>query len=531
MSAARPVARKVLVANRGEIACRIFAALREEGLSSIAIASEADRRARHVREADEAVVVGGAAAADSYLAIDKICRVAKERGAWGVHPGYGFLAENARFAAAVEAAGLVFLGPRPETIALLGDKRAARSLAVRAGAPIVPGWEGAAHDIAAATQAAHDLGWPVLVKAALGGGGKGMTKAANAGELAQALESAARVASAAFGDAAVYLEKWIESPRHVEVQIFGDGEGNVVHCYERECSLQRRHQKVVEEAPSPSLDSQTREKLTAAAVAIGREANYRSAGTCEFLVDARRAFYFLEVNARIQVEHPVTECVTGIDLVRAQIRLAHEGRMTLRQEEIQMRGAAVEARLYAEDPAHGFIPQAGEVVRFDAPRGPGLRVDAGVETGDAVSTHYDPMIAKVVAFAEDRPTALRRLSRALDTTCWHGPRTNLDFLQWLVRHPAVLEGRMDTGMVERELIPEWEKEREAARAERSALFAAAAALADLHGLAPASRSGSGGGAAREGNGAGVRTSATTPFDTLERWRHPGLSRELARGAS
>ncbi len=504
---------KVLVANRGEIACRVIAALREEGLASIAIASEADRRARHVRLADEAVVIGPAPASESYLAIETIVRVARERGAWGIHPGYGFLAENARFAEAVERAGIVFVGPKPQTLALLGDKRAARALAVRAGAPIVPGWEGSAADRKGAARAAAELGYPVLVKAAWGGGGKGMTKAQDTMELGGALESASRVAASAFGDDAVYLEKWIDGARHVEVQILGDGDGGVVHLFERECTLQRRHQKVFEESPSPSLDDATRARLTETAVAIGREAKYRSAGTCEFILDERGRFSFLEVNARIQVEHPVTELVTGCDLVREQLRLALGGGLPFAQEKIQARGVAVEARVYAEDPERGFLPQSGELARVDWPSAPGVRVDAGVDSGDVVSPHYDPLLAKVVAHAPTRAEAWARLAHALDTAVVHGPRVNLDFLRDLARHPDLLAARFTTRSLEDALLPEWLAAR-ASDGAHASLFEAAAKL-----IAPklGARAAATGDAGR----------AVGPFESLAGWRHPGLERGVS----
>ena len=448
--------KKILVANRGEIACRVLAALRERQVQSVAVFSEADAHACHVRAADEAVCLGPAPAVESYLRIDGIVEAALSVGAEAVHPGYGFLAENAEFARAVEDAGLVFLGPRPETIDLLGDKRRARAMAKAAGVPVVPGWEGDPTDRAAARKAAEEIGWPVLVKAALGGGGKGMTRVDCAEDLDGALEAAARVAASSFGDASVFLERLIERPRHVEVQILGDGEGNVVHLYERECSLQRRHQKVIEESPSPAISEEQRADLTGAATSIAREVRYRSAGTCEFLLDESGEFYFLEVNARIQVEHPVTELVTGRDLVGSQITIADGRGLPYTQDEIRPRGAAVEARLYAEDPDAGFLPQAGDLLRVEFPSGPWVRVDAGVATGDAISTHYDPMIAKIVACGSTRELAWRRLARALDQTVVHGPVTNLGFLRELCARPDVLAGDFHTGSIEATYMPERE---------------------------------------------------------------------------
>jgi len=499
--------RKVLVANRGEIACRVTAALREAGLASVAVHSEADRAALHVRAADEAVEIGPAPATESYLAIERIVAAATGTGADAVHPGYGFLAENARFAEAVEAAGLVFVGPRPETLELLGDKRAARAVAAKAKVPVVPGWEGDPADRAGARAAADSIGWPVLVKAALGGGGKGMTRVSGAGELDSALEAASRVAAGAFGDASVYLEKLVERPRHVEVQILGDGKGRVVHLGERECSLQRRHQKVFEESPSPAISETTRDALTKAAVAIGKAVKYRSAGTVEFLVDADGRFWFLEVNARIQVEHPVTELVTGRDLVRAQLEIARTGELPFAQRDVVASGAAVEARLYAEDPDSGFLPQAGRLLRAEMPSGPWIRVDGGVVTGDVVSTHYDPLLAKIVAYGPDRATAWRRLTRALESTVVHGPITNLDFLRELSARPEVVAGDYHTQSIEHDWLPERER-RLASGAED--LLAVAAALADRFELAGGLEA-----PAAAGNGA---ARAPDPFATLAGWR-------------
>ncbi len=502
--------RKVLVANRGEIACRVLAALRERGVRSVAVYSDADRSALHVRSADEALHVGAAPASESYLAIAKILAAARESGADAVHPGYGFLAENESFASAVEDAGLVFLGPGPDTIELLGDKRRAREVAVRAGVPVVPGWEGG--DLSEAKRAAEAMGFPVLVKAALGGGGKGMAKVEHAAELSEAFEAAGRVAQAAFGDASVYLEKWIERPRHVEVQLLGDGEGDVVHLFERECSLQRRHQKVVEESPSVALDDATRRALTEAAVAVARACRYRSAGTCEFLLDASGRFYFLEVNARIQVEHPGTELVTGRDLVQAQLDVAERGCLPFAQAELQSRGAAVEARVYAEDPDAGFLPRTGELLRVEFPTGPWVRVDAGVAPGDRVTAFYDPMVAKIIAYGADRERAWRRLRRALDATVVHGPITNLAFLRELVARPDVVAGEYHVESIEQKFLPD-----RLARVTHGGddLLVAAAALADRFGLA-------GRGVLPVSNGATAIGRPSDPFDTLGPWRHPGL---------
>jgi acetyl/propionyl-CoA carboxylase alpha subunit len=504
-----PVLRKVLIANRGEIACRIASSLHELGLRSVAVYSAADRGALHTRMADEAFAIGPAAAGapprESYLSIEALLEACRRSGADAVHPGYGFLAENADFAAAVEGAGLTFIGPTPEQIRALGDKRAAREIARQAGVPVVPGAEG--RDAAALAQAAEAIGYPVMVKAALGGGGKGMRAVADPEELREAVESAQRVAAAAFGDGTVYLEKLLDRSRHVEVQVLGDGRGAALHLYERECSLQRRHQKVLEESPAPGLDDALRAGMAAAAVALARAVRYRGAGTVEFLVHGG-AFHFLEMNTRLQVEHPVTELVTGADLVRQQILVAAEGRLPWTQDQVRRRGHACEARVYAEDPARGFLPQAGGILRLRWPHGAFVRVDRGVEAGDAVGVHYDPLLAKIVAYGPDRPLALQRLTGALDDARVHGVVTNLPFLRALVRDPAVRAGSVDTGWIEREFLPGFVA---LATAPAPELALAAAAIAEALGLgAPGAPAG------------GAAPAVPDPFAALGRWRHPGL---------
>lgn len=499
--------RKVLVANRGEIAIRVMAALRERGIVAVAVHSDADAKAAHVRAADEAIAIGPAPAVESYLVIDRIVEAARAAGADAVHPGYGFLAENAAFAAAVEKAGLVFLGPRPDTIELLGDKRRARALADKVGVPVVPGWEGDAADLPGAKKAAAAMGFPVLVKAALGGGGKGMTRVDDEAGLEDALAAASRVAASAFGDAAVFLEKRIAKPRHVEVQVLGDGQGTVIHLAERECTLQRRHQKIVEESPSSAIDGKTRDALTGAAVALCREVKYRSAGTCEFLVDADGRFYFLEVNARIQVEHPVTEQVTGVDLVHEQLHLAETGSLRLTQGDIAPRGFAVEARLYAEDADRGFLPGNGRLLRADFPGGGGIRVDAGVAAGDEITTHYDPMIAKITATGADRDAAWTRLARALDETIVHGPVTNLAFLRWLVAREDVRRGEYHVTSVEEDFLPQ-------RSTETDEMLVVAAAVAEKAGFARERGAAAGGG--------GAARADDDPFAALGAWRQAGL---------
>ena len=500
--------KKVLIANRGEIACRIAATLREMGIQPVAVYSEADRGALHVRSMAEAIPIGTADSRSSYLDREAIIGAARRAGAEAIHPGYGFLAENATFAAAVEAAGLVFIGPSPEHVRTLGDKRTARALAVKAGVPVVPGAEGA--DPAALIQAAKTMGFPVIVKAALGGGGKGMRVVPGADGLTEAIESAARIAESAFGDASVYLEKRLERARHVEVQVLGDGRGAAIHLFERECSLQRRHQKVIEESPSPALDEALRERLTFAAVALAKAAHYRGAGTVEFLLAPDGGFFFLEMNTRLQVEHPVTEQVTGLDLVRLQIEVAASGKLPLTQDRVTARGHAIEARVYAEDAAHGFLPQAGTIVHARWPCRPFVRVDSGLESGDAVPVHYDPILAKIIAHGADRAQALGRLAAALDDTVIQGVVSNVPFLRALARARAVESGAFDTEWIEREFLAGFAALATAAAPE---LALAAAALAELS-AAPG-----GGGAGAAGDAAG-RTSA---FEALGRWRQPGLA--------
>lgn len=440
--------RTVLVANRGEIARRIIRACRALGVRAVAVYSEADRDAPHVRDADEAVLIGPAPARQSYLAIDAILDAARRVGAEAIHPGYGFLAENWRFAEACARAGLVFVGPAPETIRAMGDKTEARRRMRAAGLPVLPGSEGPVGDLAEAERLAAALGYPVLLKAVAGGGGIGMARVASPAELGPALATARRRAEAAFGDGAVYLERYVPEARHVEVQVFGDGRGEVVHLYERECSVQRRHQKLVEESPAPALDPPTRTALTAAAVRGARAIAYTNAGTMEFLLAPDGRFYFLEMNTRLQVEHPVTEEVTGTDLVVAQLRVASGEPLPWRQEEIVPRGAAIECRVYAEDPARGFLPSPGTITRLVLPTGEGIRVESGVVEGSVVTVHYDPLLAKIIARGPDRAAAIARMEAALAGTVIDGVRTTVPFLQRVVAHPAFRAGAVHTQMVE-----------------------------------------------------------------------------------
>ncbi|MCC6217733.1 MAG: ATP-grasp domain-containing protein [Polyangiaceae bacterium] len=439
---------KLLIANRGEIACRIQRSARSLGLGTVAVFSDADSSAPHVRLADEAVRIGPAPSAESYLRIEALVEAARRTGADAVHPGFGFLAENARFAQACLDAGLVFVGPRPAAIAALGSKREAKRLAAAAGVPVVPGYAGDDQSVAALTAAARDVGFPLLLKASAGGGGKGMQIVRAAAELGPALESAKRVAAAAFGDDTLLLERYVERPRHVEIQILGDEHGHLVHLFERECSIQRRHQKIVEESPSPALDAELRERMGEAAVAAGRAVSYSSAGTVEFILGEDQRFYFLEVNTRLQVEHPVTECVTGVDIVAEQLRIARGERLRLRQAELGPRGHAIEVRLYAESPEDGFLPQTGRLLEFEIPALDGLRVDSGVETGSEIGIHYDPMLAKVIAHAPTRDEAIQRLIRALSGASVLGVVTNRGYLARVLDHEAFRAGATHTHFVE-----------------------------------------------------------------------------------
>jgi acetyl-CoA carboxylase biotin carboxylase subunit len=444
---------KVLIANRGEIACRVMRACRELDLRTVAVYSEADQNAVHVRMADEAVAIGPAPARESYLVVEKIVDAIKKTGADGVHPGYGFLSENAAFAEAVAAAGATFIGPPPAAIRAMGGKTAARALMQAAGVPVVPGDNGEGGrgfpNVAAAKAAAARVGYPVMLKAAAGGGGRGMRLVDAEDKLEAALAGAQREAKAAFGDDTVYLEKAIVRPRHIEIQVFGDENGGAVHLYERDCSIQRRNQKVIEESPSPAIDDLTRAKMGQVAVRAAQSVGYVGAGTIEMLYDgASRGFYFLEMNTRLQVEHPVTELVTGVDLVRWQLAVAQGERLPLAQEAIPRRGAAIECRVYAEDPVK-FLPSPGTISALRVPSGPGIRDDSGVTEGSVISVHYDPMISKLCAWADTREVAIGRMRRALVEYHVGGIKTNLPFHRQVMRHPAFIAGDYDTGFIER----------------------------------------------------------------------------------
>jgi acetyl-CoA carboxylase biotin carboxylase subunit len=451
--------RKILIANRGEIAVRVIRACREMGIATVAVFSEADRPALHVRMADEAHPVGPAPSRESYLRIDRILEVAKRTGADAIHPGYGFLAENAAFARACEDEGVVFIGPRSETITLMGEKTSARRLAVAAGVPVVPGSLEPVADQAAIRSEAARIGFPVMLKAAAGGGGKGLRLVARAEDLESAAARARSEAQSAFGDDSVYVEKAILRPHHIEIQVLADSFGNAVHLFERECSVQRRHQKVLEESPSPIVTPALRSRMGALAVALVRQAGYLNAGTLEFLVDQERNPYFLEMNTRLQVEHPVTEMVTGEDLVKLQIRIARGEKLPFRQEDLRQRGHAIECRIYAEDPDKGFLPNPGRIVALRAPGGPGVRDDSGVYEGYEVPIHYDPMISKLVAYGYSRRDAIQRMRRAVSEYKILGIPTTLSFFERVLQHPDFVAGDYDTAFVERVLSPGVTRER------------------------------------------------------------------------
>jgi acetyl-CoA carboxylase biotin carboxylase subunit len=498
------VIRRVLVANRGEIAVRVMRACRDLGIATVAVYSDADATAPHVLAADQAVRLGPPPAAESYLRIEAILEAARSTGADAVHPGYGFLSERAGFARAVADAGLVFVGPPAEAIERMGSKIGARQLMEAAGVPVVPGQTPADQSDAALQAAADAIGYPVLVKPSAGGGGIGMKVVRGAPDLVDAVQRARREAQSSFGDGTLYVERLVERPRHVEIQVFADAHGNVVHLFERECSVQRRHQKTIEESPCPVLSPAMREQMGAAAVAAARAAGYRNAGTVEFLLegtgDAAR-FYFLEMNTRLQVEHPVTEMVAGVDLVRAQLLVASGEALPWTQAQLSQRGHAIECRLYAEDPARDFLPQAGSLLLYREPQGPGVRVDGGVAEGGEVPVYYDPMLAKLIVWGETRDIAVARAIRALREYPILGIRTNIPFLLQILRHPRFAAADLDTGFLDvhgAEL-----------RQPTAGLPAAAFAAAAVHGDGPAPP---------RAAGRTATAVAVDPFDTLTGWR-------------
>src|SRR5579859_6800833 len=439
--------KKILIANRGEIACRVMRTAKRMGIKTVAVYSDADAMALHVREADEAVAIGGSAAAESYLKIERIVEACKATGAEAVHPGYGFLSENRAFAAALDAAGIAFIGPGAHAIAAMGDKIESKKLAKQAGVSTVPGYMGVIADGDEAVKIAQEIGYPVMIKASAGGGGKGMRLARNDAEAKEGFRSATNEARASFGDDRVFIEKYIEEPRHIEIQVMGDAHGNVIFLGERECSIQRRHQKVIEEAPSPFLDEATRAAMGAQAVALAKAVEYRSAGTVEFIVDRDRNFYFLEMNTRLQVEHPVTEEVTGLDLVELMIRVANGEKLPITQADVRLTGHAIEARVYAEDPIRGFVPSIGRLTRYRPPTGAGVRVDTGVYEGAEITMFYDPMIAKLVTYGATRVEATHRMAQALDAFAIRGVNHNIGFLAAIMGRERFASGRLSTDFI------------------------------------------------------------------------------------
>jgi acetyl-CoA carboxylase biotin carboxylase subunit len=469
--------KKVLVANRGEIAVRILRACRELGLESVAVYSEADRNGLHVRYADEAYLLGPAPSRDSYLRADKIIEIARKSGADAIHPGYGFLAERESFAAACAEAGIVFIGPKPSAIAAMGDKEVAREKVLAAGVSVVPGTEGTGSlTDEQLLAAAPKIGFPLLIKATAGGGGKGMREVESLESMLVLLSAARREAESAFGDGNVYLEKLVEGARHIEIQILADQHGNVIHLGERDCSLQRRHQKLIEEAPSPFVDETLREKMGSVAVKAAKAVEYVSVGTIEFLVDKDRNFFFLEMNTRLQVEHPVTEVVTGVDIVAEQIRIARGRQLSYRQKDIRFRGHALECRINAEDPHNGFMPSTGRITHCDLPTGPGVRIDMGIYPGFEITSHYDPMIAKLIVWGETRAQAILRMRRALEEFRIVGVRTNIPFHQMMMDSHRFMGGQYDTRFVEQRFsMPESPDELDTYHPEIAAVLATLAA--------------------------------------------------------
>ena len=475
MRALSTTIQKILIANRGEIARRIMRTCRKMGIATVAVYSDADAEMPFVAEADEAVLLGPASSSESYLRIDKILEAAALTRADAIHPGYGFLAENAEFAEACGGAGVIFIGPTPDAIRSMGSKREAKALVAKAGVPVIPGYDGSNQDPKVLAKEAVEVGFPVLLKASAGGGGKGMKLVRQKAELPDAIASAAREGQSSFGDGTLLVEKYIDDPRHVEIQILGDSHGSLIHLNERECSIQRRHQKIIEETPSPALDAALRTQMGEAAVLCGNAIGYQNAGTVEFILAPDRSFYFLEVNTRLQVEHPVTECVTGLDLVEEQILIAQGEPLRISQDAVRFEGAAVEVRLYAEDPAAGFLPQSGKIIDWDLPPAEGLRVDSGVESGSEVGIHYDPMLAKIITHGETRPLALQRMRRALRSLSVQGVTTNREFLLRVLGHPAFIAGDIDTHFIDRHLQDELGDGASEADVQRAAI---AAALAD-----------------------------------------------------
>lgn len=463
---------KILIANRGEIALRVMRSAKEMGIKTVAVFSEADRNSPHVKYADEAVCIGPPASNQSYLVMDKIIGAAKTTGAQGIHPGYGFLSENAAFARKVKEAGLIFIGPSPESMEIMGSKLGAKAAVKKYNIPMVPGTDHAITDLEAAKKIAQEVGFPILIKASAGGGGKGMRIVEQVSDFEEQMHLAVNEATSAFGDGSVFIERYVGSPRHIEIQVIGDTHGNIVHLFERECSIQRRHQKVVEEAPSSVITPEIRQEMGRCAVMVAKACDYVGAGTVEFLLDEHKNFYFLEMNTRLQVEHPVTEQITGIDLVKEQIRIARGEKLSFTQEELKIEGHAIEIRVYAEDPANNFLPDIGKLNTYTVPKGPGVRVDDGFEQGMDIPIYYDPMIAKLITYGHDREEAIQRMIRAIDDYKISGVQTTLGFCRFVMTHPAFTSGNFDTHFVKHHFKPEFLQDEKVEEAEMAAFLAA-----------------------------------------------------------
>jgi len=446
--------KKILIANRGEITLRIMRSAKEMGIATVAVYSEADRNSPHVKYADEAVCIGPPPSSQSYLNSDKLIAAAKLTGADAIHPGYGFLSENAAFAQKIEDAGLIFIGPSAHSISVMGSKISAKNAAAQYNIPMVPGTKDAIKDVEEAKAIADKIGYPILLKASAGGGGKGMRIVHSREVFEEEMNRAVSEATAAFGEGSVFIEKYIESPKHIEIQVFGDKKGNVVYLFERECSIQRRYQKVVEEAPSPVVTPELRKQMGEAAVKVAKSCNYYGAGTVEFIMDEKRNFYFLEMNTRLQVEHPVTELITGLDLVKEQIRVAEGEALSFKQEDLQIRGHAIQLRIYAEDPKNNFLPDIGRLVKYRRPQGPGVRVDDGFEEGMDIPIYYDPMIGKLICYGRDREEAITRMIRAIDDYQITGIENTLAFGKFVMQHEEFTSGRFDTHFVKNHFSPE-----------------------------------------------------------------------------